>query len=192
MSVHKIDQVKTHETGLTLFPHKPKNITNQHKNKKQTIEIHNSKMKNMSKTLTTLTRLRQHYQEEQERKEAMEKQKRQEQQEKEEDSRDDLENRHSTPLPFPNTSVVEFYPEEVNDISPLKPEEADELELADILQGDDLSFLQELHEDDSDAIVPSIPQPNPMTTHRIPSDLLVVYDKVGHKRRRLSSMDDGW
>jgi len=145
----------------------------------------------MSKTLTTLTRLRQHYQEEQELKEAIGRQREQRQQQ--DDSRDDLENHNLTPLPLSKASVdvIEFHPEELNNISPLKPEEADELELADILQGDNLSFLEESH-DDPDVIAPMVPQPNPITTHRIPSDFLAIYDEVGNKRRRLSAMEDGW
>ena len=147
----------------------------------------------MGKTLTALTILREHYREEQEHQEAMEKQ-RQEQQREQDDSRDDLEYRNMTPLPLKSSSidVVEFHPEELEDISPLKPEEADELVLANILQGDDLSFLEEVEDDDSDAIAPTVPHRNTTTTHRIPSDMLVSYDKVGNKRRRLSSMDDGW
>mmetsp|Transcript_37964 Transcript_37964/g.92029 ORF Transcript_37964/g.92029 Transcript_37964/m.92029 type:complete len:154 (+) Transcript_37964:380-841(+) len=153
-------------------------------------------MKHLSKTFTTLTRLRQHYQEEEEEqkeKEAMQREQQQQQQEKENDSRDDLEDRDFTPLPFHKTSidVVEFHPEELNDICPLKPEEADELQLADILQGDDLSFLGEIM-DDSNTNVPNVPQPNSITMHRIPSDFLVTYDTIGNKRRRLSSMDDSW
>lgn len=147
----------------------------------------------MSKTMTTLTRLRQHYEEEQEQEEALElKQGQQKQEEENDETHDDLENRGYTPLPFNykrSIDVVEFHPEELNDISPLKPEEADELQLADILQGDDLSFLEEV-KTDSDANVPSFPQPKAMTTHRIPSDLLLIYDNIGNKRRRLSSMDE--
>ncbi|KAL3938245.1 MAG: hypothetical protein SGBAC_006804 [Bacillariaceae sp.] len=149
-------------------------------------------MKHVSKTMTTLTILRQHNQEEEEEKEAMEQQEQQQRKRQLQDcdSRDEVDDRDLTPLPFYETSVdvVEFHPE---DIAPLKPEEADELQLADILQGEDLSFLVEI-KDDSDANVPSVPRPKSITMHRIPSDFLVTYDTIGNKRRRLSSMDGGW
>ncbi|CAJ1937954.1 unnamed protein product [Cylindrotheca closterium] len=150
----------------------------------------------MSKTMTTLTRLRQHYEEEQDQQEEeMEREQEQKQQREESESRDDLGNRGFTPLPFNSKrsiDVVEFNPEELNNISPLKPEEADESQLADFLQGDDLSFLQEV-KGDPDANVPNVPQPKSTTMHRIPSDFLVTFygETPGNKRRRLSSMDDG-
>jgi hypothetical protein len=150
-------------------------------------------MKHMSKTMTTLNRLRQHYEEEQEEQtEEMKRKQEQQGQQEGNDSRDDLENSVFTPLPFNERSidVVEFHPEELNNISPLKPEEADESQLADFLQGDDLSFLEEIKAD-SDGNVPSVPQPKSITMHRIPSDFQVTYDEIGNKRRRLSSIDHG-
>lgn len=124
--------------------------------------------------MKTLEKLRQHYQEEGLHYNcALQWQ----QGEREEDSavmesRDESRNHDLTPLPFHETSIgiVEFHPEELTDFSPLKPEEADEWQLADILQGDDLSFLEEIRTD-SDANIPSVPQPKPITTHRIPSGL---------------------
>ena len=134
----------------------------------------------MSKTMTTLAKLRQNYQGEglhcQHTQSTEAEYQQQEEQQQHEgiavmESRDKLINHDLTPLPFHETSVgiVEFHPEELTDFSPLKPEEADEMQLARILQGDDLSFLEEIRID-SYLNIPSVPQPKPITAHRIPSE----------------------
>jgi hypothetical protein len=149
-----------------LFSQKPNNTT-----KPEGVTI-----KNMSKTMTTLTRLRQHYREDQENiveasnHVAM-----------------STNNNMTELLPSHETvDVVEFHPEEIEDLTPLKPEEADECQLADILQGDDLSFLLEQGgESNNDTWTFELNQHETAPVmHRIPSD--IVLRSTENRSKRLS------
>lgn len=84
--------------------------------------------------------------------------------------------------------VVEFHPEEIEDLTPLKPEEADECQLADILQGDDLSFLlEQLGESNNDTGTFELNQHETAPVmHRIPTDIVWRSTENGSKRRKLS------
>lgn len=127
----------------------------------------------MGKTMNTLTKLRQHY-----------------------DTQEDDSPAATTVLREASNintggnetsaDVIEFEPEDLN---PLKPEEADECQLAAILQGNDLSFLMERSRHNSESSMGSrnntIP-PSNVIMHRIPSDADEKYVRCGSKRRRLS------
>eukprot|EP00980_Cylindrotheca_fusiformis_P007428 scaffold1530_cov98-Cylindrotheca_fusiformis.AAC.4 len=127
-------------------------------------------MRNLSKTSTTLTRLRHHYPED----------------------RDDMVPTMSAPpvsgqstrtTPFPTVDVVGFHPDEIVDLTPLRPEEADENQLAEILQGDDLSFLLEK----SAVTNRKRKQESEIQMHRIPNTSVAEDTQNEHKRRRVSN-----
>jgi hypothetical protein len=128
-------------------------------------------MKNMCKTMITLTRLRQHYREDQE---------------NIVEASNHVANNMTELLPSHETvDVVEFHPEEIQDLTPLKPEEADECQLADILQGDDPSFLSE-QGGESNNDTGMFELKTAPVKHRIPSDIVSRSTENGSKRRKLS------
>jgi hypothetical protein len=78
-------------------------------------------------------------------------------------------------------NIVEYHPEELDEFRPLKPEEADECELAAFLNDHDISFLFETSSIKNN--------PSSVSKHRIPmdgADLTPVYLSKGSKRVRLS------
>lgn len=83
------------------------------------------------------------------------------------------------PRPRFAVDVVDFDPEELNDLTPLKPEEADEVQLAAILQGNDLSFLFDVVTTGKRKIMEQ--------SHRIPADSHVGFATNDNKRRRISA-----
>jgi hypothetical protein len=118
-------------------------------------------MKHLSKNMMTLTRLRQQYFNEELEDEALK-------------SSHEVAALVSTTNP--NTvgaaDIVQFRPEEVESLMPLKPEEADAGVLADILQGEDLSFLMEPRNESDES-------GDENTMHRIPTEKI-----SGQKRKR--------